>query len=124
MEKQQDPSVAPRQSLFSRAAWVLLMLLFLAAIILDAFFSESGIIKIWELEREHLQLSSEVKELERRNFELEALIRALRDDPEAIEREAREELGYSRPGEDIFLFPPEQEEETGNTKAGQDTFGR
>ncbi len=110
--------------MFSRAAWVLLMLLFLAAIFLDAFFSESGIIKIWELEREHLQLSSEVKELERRNSELEALIKALRDDPEAIERVAREELGYSRPGEDVFLFPPEQEEETGNTKAGQDTAGR
>ncbi|HUX08904.1 MAG TPA: septum formation initiator family protein [Acidobacteriota bacterium] len=124
MDKQQDPQAAPRQTLFSRVAWILLMLLFLAAIILDAFFSESGIIKIWELEREHLQLSSEVKKLERDNAELEALIEALRSDPEEIERVAREELGFARPGEEVFLFPPDEEERISENKAVEASAGQ
>jgi cell division protein FtsB len=121
-ENHQEPSPAPdKSSALTRLGWVLLMLFFLAAIILDAFFSESGMIRIWELERRHLELSREVRELERHNLELEALIEALRNDPEAIERVAREELGYARPGEEIYLFPPEKEDapSTGGEKVAR-----
>ena len=96
---------------FSRAAWFLLMFLFLIAILLDAFFSESGILKIWEMERDYVQLSQEIAELERENAEMEERIEALRTSPEAIEQIAREELDFIRPGEEVFLFPREQEKQ-------------
>ena len=89
----------------SRTAWFLLMFLFLAAILLDAFFSESGILKIWEMERDYVKLSQEIADLERENAKMEAEIKALRDSPEAIERIAREQLDFIRPGEEVFLFP-------------------
>jgi len=43
-------------------------------------------------------------ERERRNVE------RLRDDPRVLERVAREKLGYARPGEIVFLLPPEPDE--------------
>ena len=93
---------------FSGTAWFLLMFLFLAAILVDAFFSESGILKIWEMERDLVKLSQEIADLERENAELEKQIEALRESPEAIERIAREELDFIRPGEEVFLFPKDE----------------
>lgn len=59
--------------------------------------------------RRYLRLRQDVEALEERNQLLseqnEALLReinALRDDPAALERAAREELGYVRPGEIVF----------------------
>jgi cell division protein FtsB len=105
MENQQDTIPAVKASALTRLGWIMLMLFFLAAIILDAFYSESGMIRIWDLERRHMQLSRGVRELEQQNTELEAAIEALSSDPDAIEKVAREELGYARPGEEIYLFP-------------------
>jgi len=108
---------APAPSGFSRVGWFLLIFLFLAAIVLDSFFSESGLLKIWQMAREHQLLTQEVAELEKANAEMEAQIEALRSDPEAIERVAREELGYIRPGEEVFLFPKKSKSES----AGSDS---
>ena len=94
-----------------RAGWILLTLLFLAAIILDAFFSESGILQVWTLEEEYKLLAVEISHLEGENAELEEEIEELRARPEAIERVAREQLGFVKPGEDTFLFPSPTEEE-------------
>lgn len=59
--------------------------------------------------RRYLKLREDVEALQQRNQGLaaqnEALrreIQALRDDPAALERAVREELGYVKPGEIIF----------------------
>jgi cell division protein FtsB len=59
--------------------------------------------------RRYLRLRQDVEALEERNQLLseqnDALLReinALRNDPGALERAAREELGYVRPGEIVF----------------------
>jgi cell division protein FtsB len=103
--KARSQQTQARSGAFSRAGWVLLMLLFLAAIILDAFFSESGVLKIWQLEREYIKLSQEVGEIRQQNDDLEFRIEELRNDPEAVEKVAREELGYVKPGEVVYIFP-------------------
>ncbi len=59
--------------------------------------------------RRYLKLRDDVEALQQRNQSLaaqnEALrreIQALRDDPAALERAVREELGYVKPGELVF----------------------
>lgn len=59
--------------------------------------------------RRYLKLRGDVKALQERNSALaaqnEALLReiqALREDPAALERAVREELGYVKPGEIVF----------------------
>lgn len=58
------------------------------------------------------QLTEEQKELEQKNRELESEIASLqnkvygiRHDPAYLEKSAREQLGLSKPGEIIYIFP-------------------
>ena len=51
-----------------------------------------------EVKNHNARLRREVRDLERE-------VRALRTDPAAIERIARDELGMVRPGEMVFQFP-------------------
>lgn len=113
--------------LLSRVAWVLLSLAFLAAMLLDAFFSEKGMLRVRELEKEYdarlLEESGKREEIR----ELQEKIQALKDDPKAIEGVAREELGMVKPGEDVYLFarepelilPPEPEEDKQTPEAAK-----
>jgi cell division protein FtsB len=64
--------------------------------------------------RKALRNEDEGRRLERENAELEQAVarlrrevRALRGDPAAIERAAREDLGYVRPGEIIYKLEDE-----------------
>jgi cell division protein FtsB len=59
--------------------------------------------------RRYLALASEVRRMERENARLAAdnaslsrEVRALRSDPAALERAAREELRFVRPGERVY----------------------
>ena len=59
--------------------------------------------------RKYMALNEDVKALEARNHALRTEnarylqeIEALRGDPDALERAAREELGFIRPGEVVF----------------------
>lgn len=59
--------------------------------------------------RKYLQLQEEAKQLEARNARLREEndrfrreIEALRSDPSAVERAAREELGFIKPGEIVL----------------------
>ena len=42
------------------------------------------------------------------NRRLDAEIKALKSDPKAIEKEAREQLRYAKPGEVIYLLPEQR----------------
>jgi cell division protein FtsB len=53
---------------------------------------------------QHLQ--QEIEEEKQLHEELENRVRALQTDPKAIEREAREQLGYVRPGERVLVQRP------------------
>ena len=56
--------------------------------------------------RERTQgLAREVEQLEGENVRLGGEIRALKSDPRAVEKIAREELGLARPEEKVFLIP-------------------
>jgi cell division protein FtsB len=52
-------------------------------------------------------LRGEIAELRRENSRLASEIAALRQDPRAVERIAREELGLARPGELVFIIREE-----------------
>jgi cell division protein FtsB len=43
--------------------------------------------------------------MDEENRRLDSEIKALKSDPKAIEKEAREQLRYAKPGEVIYLLP-------------------
>ena len=52
----------------------------------------------------HLQTQLQIEEAKLK--QLQAQIDELRNDPNAVERLAREKLGYARPGETVIRFEP------------------
>lgn len=72
---------------------------------------EEGVIHVFR-ERSRLQdLGRSVAGLREENNRLRDDIRALREDPRAVERLAREDLGLSRDGEIVFILEGESGDE-------------
>lgn len=53
------------------------------------------------------QLKNEIQQLQDENAHLKQHVDRLKNDPDAIEHEAREKLHYARPGEVIYSIPPD-----------------
>jgi cell division protein FtsB len=79
---------------------------------LYALLGDSGLVAVLRMRARAAQLEYEIAAKERANRELLEVIKPLRDgDPQAIERLAREKLQMARPGDTIYLLPPETRSE-------------
>ena len=67
---------------------------------------ESGVPAWRRLRAQRVDLSREVSGLQQRNAALKQELQALRDDPETLERLAREKAGMRRPGEEVLVVLP------------------
>jgi cell division protein FtsB len=56
------------------------------------------------------ELRGEIDRFNQENSDLSKQVQALRTDPKAVERIAREEMGLARPGEMIFKLPDQPQE--------------
>jgi cell division protein FtsB len=56
------------------------------------------------MRKEILRLEMQVQKEEETGKQLKASVDALKDDPRAVERLAREKLGYAKPGEIVIRF--------------------
>jgi cell division protein FtsB len=68
-------------------------------------FSPEGLPRLRGLERELAQVQDETTELGREIESLRGRVERLRDDPTAVERIARDNLGMLRQTEVVFQFP-------------------
>ncbi len=96
-ERSQRPSLR-------RKALLLASVLFLVALILNSLFGSRGMLHLAGQRERVSALQSEIDQLRNENHRLMIEIAALRTDPAAIERIAREELGYVRPDETVYLL--------------------
>lgn len=72
---------------------------------LFALVGDGGVMTLMQMRARAADLSLQVAAAERHNQDLREQIRALQEDPQAVEKLAREELGMARPGETIYLLP-------------------
>ena len=83
-----------------------------ALVAYHAIFGENGMV-VYEKKRAELKtVNAEVERYEQENQKLSDQIKALKSDPKAIEKEAREQLRYARPGEVIYLLPGQKRTDT------------
>ena len=68
-------------------------------------YGGSGLLRVWRLKQEVEVLEREIGALREEAQALARTAEALRSDPAAVEKLAREELGYVRPGERVLKFP-------------------
>ncbi|HEX6504406.1 MAG TPA: septum formation initiator family protein [Terriglobales bacterium] len=90
-----------RRQLATAAVGVLTVWLFL-----HVMFSDNGMVAYKEKRAEIEVLRKDVDSLQHENDIYTQQIKALKSDPKAIEKEAREQLHYARPGEVIYVSPP------------------
>jgi cell division protein FtsB len=86
-----------------RKAATLASIIALVALIVGALFGDRGLLHLIDQRHRAEALAQEIDALQAENASLSREIAALRTDPRAIERVAREELGMLRPGETVFL---------------------
>lgn len=78
---------------------------FIIGLILHAMFGANGIVAYRQKHAEMQSLQTEVDRLQKENEESAARIKALKSDPRTIEKEARTQFGYTRPGEVVYVTP-------------------
>src|SRR5437016_10819932 len=90
---------------FWRRNLLALLALGLLALGIHDVFGAHGYLAMRRTEKQVDQLQDEIDRLNRENQSLAQQMNALKTDPEAIERVAREQMGLVRPGEMIFKLP-------------------
>jgi cell division protein FtsB len=70
-----------------------------------AIFGANGFLVFHQKKNESHRLELEIQSLQQDNARREREIKALKSEPQAIEKEARERLRYARPGEVIYTLP-------------------
>jgi cell division protein FtsB len=68
-------------------------------------FGQNGMISYMHKREESRKLEQQINELQQENARVSKEIESLKTDPKTIEREAREQLRYARPGEVIYTLP-------------------
>lgn len=76
-----------------------------ALVAYHAVFGENGMVVYQRKRAELKSVNEDVQRFQQENQRLSEQIKELKTDPEAIEKEAREQLRYARPGEVIFVLP-------------------
>jgi len=70
-----------------------------------AVFGANGMVVYEKKKTEYRQLERDNAVMQQENERLQKQIQALKSDPATIEKEAREQLRYTRPGEMIYILP-------------------
>ena len=79
---------------------------------LHVMFGANGMVVYRSKRAEYQRLQAETDRLQKENDLYTQQIKALQNDPKAIEKEAREQLHYTRPGEVVYVDPSPQKPAT------------
>lgn len=74
-------------------------------LLLHAMFGANGMVVYRQKRAEMKSLEQDVGRVQKENDEYAERIKALKSSPSAIEKEAREQLHYTRPGEYVYVAP-------------------
>lgn len=88
-----------------REAFFILILLFVISLVYVSMFGKGGYRKLRQYRREFETLTQENTRLRIENEKLVKSVRQLKSDPGAIEKVAREDYNFARPGDIIVTLP-------------------
>src|SRR5438093_5079612 len=81
------------------------VVLLTAWLFIHVMFGANGMVVYRQKKAEYQNLSHEIDQLQKENDRYSSQIKSLQTDPETIEKEAREQLHYARPGEAVHVSP-------------------
>jgi cell division protein FtsB len=97
------------------ATWGLFLVAALIAV--HSIFGTNGWVAYEKKKAEYRKVTEDVQRIQQENAQLESQIKALKTDPKAIEKEAREQLRYAKPGEIVYVMPSPTQEMTSTAQA-------
>jgi cell division protein FtsB len=71
-------------------------------------FGANGMMVYQRKRAEYRELQRQIEQLQKENENLSQRTKALKTDPATIEKEAREQLRYAKPGEVVYLLPSQK----------------
>jgi len=93
-----------REFLRRNATWFLAAALSL--LLLQDVFGTHGVLAMRRAQKEAATVNEEIHQINEENQQLQDRVKSLKNDQQAIEHIAREELGLARPGEYVFKTSP------------------
>jgi cell division protein FtsB len=93
-----------RQFCRRNASWFLALAF--TALLLQDVFGTHGVVAMRRAQKEAASVQSEIERINQENQKLQDRVQSLKNDPQAIEMIARDEMGLARPGEIIFQTAP------------------
>jgi cell division protein FtsB len=91
-------------SIWDKLTRLVVFLLFVAGLLAVAVWYLPLIKENERRRQQNFRLDLRIQKEEEANKQLRGAIDALRHDPKAVERLAREQLGYAKPGETVIRF--------------------
>jgi cell division protein FtsB len=85
-----------------KIVWGAVIAAFVLAVV--SLVAEGGFRRYWRLQKDMRTFEQRNAHLEEENARLRREVQGLREDPVAIERAVREELGFIRPGEVVITL--------------------
>jgi cell division protein FtsB len=84
---------------------IVALVILCAVLIMNEIFGDHGLLALRRERRQYESLQKQVQDLQQENLRLQKEVNALKSDPKAIEKQAREGLHLARPGETIYVLP-------------------
>lgn len=94
---------SPKERIYRGVAFALTLVCL--ALFVHEIWGNHGYLALRRQQKEYRLLQERINKLQQENQQLQTQIDALRSDPKAIERQAREQMHMARPGEIIFTLP-------------------
>jgi cell division protein FtsB len=105
-DRREEAPAARPEGHHVRPASVVVVSTLLSALVFGIFLvSDRGVLQVRKQRLQLARAREEVAQLEAGNKLLEAEVAALKSDPRALEKVAREQLNLIRPGEIVLLLP-------------------
>lgn len=101
------------------ATWGLF--LFAALLAVHVIFGTNGWMAYEKKKAEYRKVTQEVQQIQQENEQIQQDITELKTNPEAIARQARNQLKYAKPNEVVIYLPPPKQEATSTAQAKNDT---
>lgn len=83
------------------------VLVMAVALFVHVMFGANGMIVYKKKRGEYQSLQKQLQQVQQKNDRYTQQIQGLKSDREAIEKEAREQLGYAKPGEYVYVPTPQ-----------------
>lgn len=74
-------------------------------VFVDEIFGPNGYLTLRHQKAQYTRLKQQIQTLSEQNQQLEQKIKALKSNPEAIEKQARDQLHLVKPGELVYMLP-------------------